>query len=126
MFQQLQPFEFPTGEAVTLTGTHTVNMTGWTLTAVMTDAAGNIAVYVNGSGATLPVPAKTVGSGLTVGVGDNGTGTKLTIDYASTGESKGLRSGRYHVSVRREDAGSEGLKAALQLSLIQQDAASPL
>lgn len=99
--QAPQQFAWPKGEAVVWTWDHTVSMSGWTLVVTLTGPS-------------------TVTKTPTIGTGPNGANTRLTVDYAADGTSKAMAAGLYAVTVHRNDAGAEGLKASGTLQIVDQ------
>ncbi len=87
--------------ALTVVGTHTADMTGWALTAVLADTDG------------AEVSTKTTSDGITIST------ITATVDF--TTESLTLDPGVYQLSIRRTDAGAEDLLAVMRLSIAERD-----
>lgn len=92
----------PARTDATLTGTHTVDMTGWALQAKLKDSTG------------ATINTKTTGSGITIST------VTADVDYTD-GTSYALTVGFYHVYIRRTDTAERDLLAVIQWEVRDRD-----
>ncbi len=91
-----------TRTAVTVVGTHTVDMSEWELAAVLADKDGTEIVTKTTQGGDIAIDVMTA-----------------TIDL--TAESVVLAAGVYDLSIRRTGTGVEDLLAVVHLAIIERD-----
>ncbi len=98
--QSTQHKSMASRSALTVRGTHTADMTGWALEAVLAETDGT------------EVSTKTTSDGITINM------TTATVDF--TTESLTLL-GIYNLSIRRTDAGAEDVLAVVRIAISERD-----